>query len=154
VKFLKLTVRSTGLFRELAFLMHKALPVKEKILLIEDNIDLIEIMRVYLTHRGYRVLHAQDGFEAIETAGSEIPDLVVMDVMLQDIDGVQIASELRKHAKTRHIPILAVTAKTFTDESMPNVFNDILGKPANLHQFDAKIQKLLQEFGRKHPSNQ
>ena len=109
---------------------------------------------MYLTHHGYTVLLAQNGFEAIETAGSEIPDLVVMDVMLQDMDGVQIASELRKHAKTRHIPILAVTAKTFTDESMPNVFNDILGKPANLHQFDAKIQKLLQEFGRKHPSNQ
>jgi len=108
---------------------------------------------MYLTHHGYTVLLAQNGFEAIETAGSEIPDLVVMDVMLQDMDGVQIASELRKHAKTRHIPILAVTAKTFTDESMPNVFNDILGKPANLHQFDAKIQKLLKEFGRKHRSN-
>jgi len=110
-------------------------------------------MRLYLTHRGYRVLQAQDGFEAIETAGSEIPDLVVMDVMLKDMDGVQIALELRKDAKTRHIPILALTAKTFTDEIMPNVFNDILGKPASLHQFDAKIQKLLQEFGRKHPSN-
>ncbi len=127
--------------------------MKEKILLIEDNIDLIEIMRLYLTHRGYRVLQAQDGFEAIETATSEIPDLVVMDVMLKDMDGVQIALELRKDAKTRHIPILALTAKTFTDEIMPNVFNDILRKPANLHQFEAKIQKLLQEFGRKHPSN-
>ncbi|HEY3150807.1 MAG TPA: response regulator [Candidatus Binatia bacterium] len=99
--------------------MHKAFPVKEKILLIEDNPDLIEIMRRYLTHRGYRVLHAQDGFEAIETAGSEIPDLVVMDVKLKDMDGVQIALELRKRAKTRHIPILAVTAKTFSDEACP-----------------------------------
>jgi CheY-like chemotaxis protein len=40
-------------------------------------------MRLYLTHRGYRVVHAQNGFEAIETAGSEIPDLVVTDVMVQ-----------------------------------------------------------------------
>ena len=131
----------------------KAFSVNAKILLIEDNLDLIEIMRMYLTHHGYTVLLAQNGFEAIETAGSEIPDLVVMDVMLQDMDGVQIASELRKDAKTRHIPILALTAKTFSDEIMPNVFNDILRKPANLHQFDAKIQKLLKEFGRKHPSN-
>jgi two-component system alkaline phosphatase synthesis response regulator PhoP len=129
--------------------MPKALPVKEKILLIDDNIDLIKIMRRYLTHRGYRVLHAQNGFEAIETASSEIPDLVVTDVMLQDMDGVQIALELRKDAKTRHIPILALTAKTFSDEIMPNVFNDILTKPANLHQFEAKIQKLLKEFGKK-----
>jgi two-component system alkaline phosphatase synthesis response regulator PhoP len=126
--------------------------VKEKILLIEDNIDLIEIMRVYLTHRGYRVLFAQNGLEAIETAGSEIPDLVITDIMLQDMDGVRIALELRKDARTRHIPILALTAKTFSevnDEIMPNVFNDILKKPVNLHQFEAKIQKLLKEFGRK-----
>jgi DNA-binding response OmpR family regulator len=117
--------------------------VKEKILLIEDNLDLIEIMRMYLTHHGYTVLLAQNGFEAIETASSEIPDLVVTDIMLKDIDGVRIALELRKDAKTRHIPILAVTAKTLGDEIMPNVFNDILRKPANLRQFEAKIQKLL-----------
>ena len=124
--------------------------MKEKILLIEDNVDLIEIMRVYLTHLGYSVLLAQNGFEALETAGSEIPDLVVTDVMLQDMDGVQIALELRKNVKTRHIPILALTAKTFNDEIMPKVFNDILRKPANLHQFEAKIQKLLKECSRKH----
>ena len=115
--------------------------------------DLIKIMRLYLTHRGYRVLIAQNGFEAIETAGSEIPDLVITDIMLQDMDGVRIALELRKDAKTRHIPILALTAKTFSDaydEIMPNVFNDILKKPVNLHQFEAKIQKLLKEFGMKH----
>ena len=127
--------------------------MKEKILLIEDNLDLIEIMRMYLTYHGYSVLLAQNGFEAIETASSELPDLVVTDIMLQDMDGVRIAWELRNDAKTRHIPILALTAKTFTDEIIPNVFNDILRKPANLHQFDAKIQKLLKEFGRKHPPN-
>lgn len=111
--------------------------------------DLIKIMRLYLTHRGYRVLIAQNGFEAIEIAGSEIPDLVITDIMLQDMDGVRIALELRKDAKTRHIPILALTAKTFSeayDEIMPNVFNDILNKPVNLHQFEAKIEELLKEF--------
>jgi DNA-binding response OmpR family regulator len=123
--------------------MRQSISVKEKILLIEDNRDLIEIMRMYLTHHGYNVLLAQNGFEAIETASSELPDLVVTDIMLEDIDGVRIALELRKDAKTRHIPILALTAKTFGDEIMPNVFNDILRKPANLHQFEAKIQKLL-----------
>jgi len=109
-------------------------------------------MRLYLTYRGYRVLIAQNGFEAIETAGSEIPDLVITDIMLQDMDGVRIALELRKDAKTRHIPILALTAKTFSeanDEIMPNVFNDILKKPVNLHQFEAKIEELLKEFAGK-----
>jgi CheY-like chemotaxis protein len=129
--------------------------VSEKILLIEDNLDLIEIMRVYLTYRGYRVLSAQNGFKGIETARSEFPDLVVTDVMLEEMDGVQIASQLRKDPKTRHIPILALTAKTFSEnegEILPKVFDDLLKKPANLHQFEAKIQKVLKEFGAKHES--
>jgi DNA-binding response OmpR family regulator len=126
--------------------------VSKKILLIEDNLDLIEIMRVFLTHRGYSVLFAQNGFEAIEVACSELPDLVITDVMLQDLDGVQVALQLRKNPKTCHIPILAVTAKTFSEneaEILPKVFDDFLKKPANLHQFEAKIQKLLKEFGTK-----
>jgi CheY-like chemotaxis protein len=129
--------------------------MKEKILLIEDNLDLIEIMRVFLTYRGYRVLVAQNGFKAIEIVRFELPDLVITDVMLEEMDGVQIAIQLRKDPKTCHIPILALTAKTFSeneDEILPKVFDDFLKKPANLHQFEAKIQKVLEEFRRKHHS--
>jgi CheY-like chemotaxis protein len=131
--------------------------VSQKILLIEDNLDLIEIMRVFLTHRGYRVLFAQNGLKAIETARFELPDLVITDVMLDEMDGVQIALQLRKDPKTCHIPILALTAKTFSDnenEILPKVFNDFLKKPANLHQFEAKIQKVLKEFGGKQDSKE
>ena len=126
--------------------------MKEKILLVEDNVDLRELMQVFLTYRGYRVLHAQSGFEAVETAGAELPDLVVTDVLLRDMDGVEVALELRKNAKTCHIPILALTGKSFKDNDgvIAKVFNDFLLKPANLHQLEAKIQKLLKEFGRKH----
>ena len=131
--------------------------MKEKILLIEDNLDLIEIMRVFLTHRGYSVLVAQNGSRAIATAKSELPDLVITDVMLEEMDGVQIALQLRKDPKTCHIPILALTAKTFSEienQISPKVFNDFLRKPANLHQFEAKIQKVLKEFGRKQESKE
>jgi CheY-like chemotaxis protein len=131
--------------------------VSKKILLIEDNLDLIEIMRVFLAHRGYRVLFAQNGLKAIETARSERPDLVITDVMLEEMDGVQIALQLRKDPKTCHIPILALTAKTFSDnenEILPKVFNDFLRKPANLHQFEAKIQKVLKESGGRHESKE
>ena len=131
--------------------------MKEKILLIEDNLDLIEIMRVFLTYRGYRVLVAQNGFKAIEIARFELPDLVITDVMLEEMDGVQIAIQLRKDPKTCHIPILALTAKTFSeneDEILPKVFDDFLKKPANLHQFEAKIQKVLEKFGRRHQSKE
>ena len=122
--------------------------MKEKILLVEDNEELRELMQVFLRYRGYRVLHAQSGFEAVETAGAELPDLVVTDVLLRDMDGVEVALKLRKDAKTCHIPILALTGKSFSKEK-DKVFNDFLLKPANLHQLEAKIQKLLKQFGRK-----
>jgi DNA-binding response OmpR family regulator len=131
--------------------------VKKKILLIEDNLDLIEIMRVFLTHRGYRVLFSQNGFGAIETARSELPDLVITDVMLDDMDGVEIALQLRKDPKTCHIPILALTAKTFSEnerEILPRLFNDFLKKPANLRQFEDKIEKILKAFGGRHESKE
>ena len=131
--------------------------MSQKILLIEDNLDLIEIMRVFLTHRGYSVLYAQNAFDAIELARSELPDLVITDVMLDEMDGVQIALQLRKDPKTCHIPILALTAKTFSEnegEILPKVFNEFLRKPANLHQFEAKIQKILKEFGGKQESKE
>ena len=133
------------------------LTVSKKILLIEDNLDLIEIMRVFLTYRGYRVLFAQNGSKAIETARSEFPDLVITDVMLEEMDGVQIALHLRKDPKTCHIPILALTAKIFSEnerEILTKVFDDFLNKPANLHQFEAKIQKILKQFGSKHESKE
>jgi DNA-binding response OmpR family regulator len=131
--------------------------VKEKILLIEDNPDLIEIMRLFLTYRGYRVLLSQNGYRAIKTARTELPDLVITDVILEEMDGVQIALQLRKDPKTCHIPILALTAKTFSEtenQILPKIFNGFLQKPANLHQFEAKIQEVLQESGRRQESKE
>jgi DNA-binding response OmpR family regulator len=132
--------------------MHQSMSVKEKILLVEDNVDLRELTYIFLRHRGYHVLHAKSGLEAVKTARAELPDLIVTDVLLRGMDGVEVAKELRKDAKTSHIPILALTGKSFskdTDYVRTKVFNDFLLKPANLHQLEAKIQRLLKQFGPK-----
>jgi DNA-binding response OmpR family regulator len=83
------------------------------ILIIDDDIDLVEIMRVTLENAGYRVIDAQSGEQGLATARQENPDLIVLDVMMGSIDeGFQVAYQLRGDAATKETPILMLTAVT------------------------------------------
>lgn len=81
------------------------------ILVIDDDIDLVEIIRVTLENQGYRVIDAQNGERGLELARDQAPDLILLDVMMGTIDeGFQVAYQLRSEAGTRDIPILMLTA--------------------------------------------
>jgi CheY-like chemotaxis protein len=81
------------------------------ILVVDDDIDLVEIIRVTLENQGYRVIDAQTGERGLELARTDAPDLIVLDVMMGAIDeGFQVAYQLRSDATTRDIPILMLTA--------------------------------------------
>jgi len=81
------------------------------ILVIDDDIDLVEIIRVTLENEGYRVIDAQNGERGLARAKADGPDLVVLDVMMGSIDeGFQVAYQLRSDDATREIPILMLTA--------------------------------------------
>lgn len=83
----------------------------KRILVIDDDIDLVEIIRLTLENEGYGVLDAQSGDRGLQLARQEIPDLIVLDVMMGKVDeGFQVAYELRKGESTRDIPILMLTA--------------------------------------------
>lgn len=81
------------------------------ILVIDDDIDLVEIIRVTLENEGYEVIDAQNGERGLELAKDKDPDLVILDVMMGQIDeGFQVAYELRKGDGTRDVPIIMLTA--------------------------------------------
>ncbi len=81
------------------------------ILVIDDDIDLVEIIRVTLENEGYKVIDAQNGERGLARARQEQPDLLLLDVMMGDVDeGFQVAYQLRSDAATREIPILMLTA--------------------------------------------
>ncbi len=81
------------------------------ILVIDDDIDLVEVIRMTLENEGYRVMDAQTGRRGIEAARREKPDLILLDVMMGTVDeGFQVAYELRGDEATREIPILMLTA--------------------------------------------
>ena len=84
---------------------------QERILIIEDEKSLSEVLEYNLTREGYQVFTAVDGREGLDKARILKPDLVVLDIMLPSLDGLQICSELRSSSQTQDIRILLLTAK-------------------------------------------
>jgi two-component system cell cycle response regulator DivK len=84
--------------------------VKTRVLLAEDNKDMLDVLRRGLEWLDYEIIAAKDGIEAVELATSEIPDVIIMDVVMPKMGGLEAASQIKSNPKTQAIPILAVTA--------------------------------------------
>ena len=85
--------------------------MKKRVLLVEDNPPTADVLELELKHLGYEVKVAKNGLEAVKMAVSEPPDLVVMDILLPELDGLEATRQIRENPATRDIPILAATAK-------------------------------------------
>lgn len=86
---------------------------EKTILIIDDDIDLVEILRVTLENAGYKVIDAQSGARGLAVAREKLPDLILLDVMMGKVDeGFHVAYDLRGGEETRDIPILMLTAVT------------------------------------------
>ena len=83
---------------------------KSKILVIDDEEDILELVRYNLAKEGYFVEEATSGEEALAKTKSEVPDLIVLDLMLPGVDGLEVCSILKNSAKTSHIPVIMLTS--------------------------------------------
>ncbi len=120
--------------------------MKTKILLVEDNPATMEVMQQELEVLGYDVAIAKDGAEAVEMAGSELPDLIIMDMLIPKMDGIEANSRIRKNPKTQAIPILAATAKALPEDRdicLASGCDDYIAKPFSYRELHAAIEKLL-----------
>lgn len=120
--------------------------MKTKILLVEDNPATMEVMHQELEVLGYDVAIARDGAEAVEIAGSELPDLIIMDMLMPKMDGGEAASRIRRNPKTQAIPILAATARALPedrDSCLASGCDDYIAKPFSYRELHAAIEKLL-----------
>jgi DNA-binding response OmpR family regulator len=82
----------------------------KKVLVVDDDANILELCREVLTREGFRVLEAEDVPSAITTARTELPDLVLLDWMLPGVDGMEALRALKASARTRHIPVVMLTA--------------------------------------------
>src|SRR5678810_1264208 len=83
----------------------------ERVLIVDDDPDIVRLVRYNLSHSGYEVQSAGTGREALELVQKQPPDLVVLDVMLPDVDGLEVCRTLRQQPSSRRIPILMLTAR-------------------------------------------
>jgi len=120
----------------------------KKILLIEDNELNRDMLSRRLQKRGYQVVTAVDGETGIAMAQTEAPALILMDVTLPGIDGLEATRRLKAAPETRHIPIVALTAHTMTsdrDKALAVGCDDFDTKPIELPRLLEKIESLLNQ---------
>jgi CheY-like chemotaxis protein len=118
-----------------------------RILVVEDNELNMEVLVRRLTRAGHQVLQAGDGRAALETARAEMPDLVIMDMSLPEIDGWEATRRLRADPATQRIPVLALTAhalSTDRDLCLAAGCNDYDTKPIDVTRLMQKVTALLQ----------
>src|SRR5574341_648407 len=117
------------------------------VLVVEDNPDMREFVAFEL-QGDYRVLKAANGIEGIRVAGEILPDVIVSDVMMPEMDGYQLCREIRKDPRTKHSPIILLTARAdmaMKIEGLEHGAEDYLTKPFNAQDLRAKIKSLLEQ---------
>lgn len=122
-----------------------------QILVVEDNEKNMKLFRDVLQAAGHRILEATSGGRAVELATEHGPDLVLMDVQLPDIDGVEALGRLRADARTVSIPVLALTAQAMAGDRerfLAAGFDGYLSKPVDIAELVATVKRLCDERGR------
>ena len=121
---------------------------KKKILLVDDEEELVDMVRMRLEAAGYDVLSAADGQAGLDAARRERPDLIVLDVMLPKMDGYEVCAELKKDGRCSSIPVLFFTAKAQEEDmklGREAGGDGYLTKPFDPQAFISKIRKMLKE---------
>jgi two-component system cell cycle response regulator DivK len=122
----------------------------ELILIVEDNPKNLKLVRDTLQVKGYRTIEAGTGEEGVQLAREQLPALVLMDIQLPGISGIEAFRQLRADPTTRTIPIIAVTASVMAQERqkiMAAGFDGFQGKPISVRELLETIRRVLASAG-------
>jgi CheY-like chemotaxis protein len=121
--------------------------MRPTILVVDDEPDVVELIEVNLTPRGYNVTAAYDGLEAVLKAQRTKPDLIVLDVMMEGMDGLSVCEALHAQPATRNIPVIILTAATGEMARMSSFAAgaaDFVSKPFSPQDLCRRIARLLE----------
>ncbi len=117
---------------------------RPKILLVDDDVDLVTVMRGVLESKAYQVIVAYNGQEGLEKARKEKPDLVVLDILMPVADGFVFADQFRKDPSLAKVPVIALTSfSQALGEAVPFEVSEYVRKPIKPKDLLAKVEKFL-----------
>ena len=120
---------------------------KQKILIADDEAQIREILRIYFEKEGFEVIEAEDGAAAILKVQSEKPDILLLDIMMPVLDGIEVCKQVRKMSD---LPIIMVTAKDEDDDRIAGLeigADDYITKPFNSREVVARVKAVLRRAG-------
>ncbi|MCF7927741.1 MAG: response regulator [Spirochaetales bacterium] len=123
---------------------------RETILVVDDESDILELVRFNLEREGYTVITKTTGEDALSDISQNMPDLIVLDIMLPGIDGLDVARQLKQKTETRSVPILMLTAKNEDSDVITGLelgADDYIAKPFSPKVLIARIRAILRKTG-------
>jgi DNA-binding response OmpR family regulator len=116
----------------------------KKVLVVDDELEIRDLLSKFLAEEGYEVIVASNGEEAIELAKSESPNVILLDIKMPGIDGIETCRILRAQEQTRFIPVIMITGfGTTTPEATDAGADDIIFKPFNLADLAVRVKSIL-----------
>ena len=126
--------------------------MQEKVLIVEDETDMADLLKYNLTEKGYHPVLSSNGREALEIIEKEVPDLVLLDLMMEQVDGWEVCSSIRSHTNEtiKRLPIIMLTALSEAEEKIIGLrlgADDYVTKPFNMDELILRIQKQINKKG-------
>jgi CheY-like chemotaxis protein/MinD-like ATPase involved in chromosome partitioning or flagellar assembly len=126
--------------------------MSKKVLVVDDNLDVIKMIGLMLQHQGYEIIAAQSGSQALTKAQAENPDVIILDIMMPGVDGYEVCRRLRADPITANTPILMFTAKTSVSDKVAGFeagADDYLTKPIRPSDLVSRLEAVLLRSGRR-----
>src|ERR1700726_1512820 len=121
----------------------------KRILIVEDNETHVRLLKDILETRGYTILQTREGLEAIDLSVVNLPDLILLDIQLPDMSGLEVARRLRGDERSKQIPIVAVTAfamEWHEREALDSGCDAYVSKPISIFSFLRTVESFLSRF--------
>jgi two-component system response regulator VicR len=119
----------------------------KRLVYVEDEREMIDLVRLILGRRGFEVIGANGGRDGLETIRRELPDLVLLDLMMPDMDGWDVYQQMKADETTRNIPVVVVTAKAQSIDKVLGLHiakvDDYISKPFSPQELTESVEKVL-----------
>ena len=122
----------------------------KKIVYVEDELEMIDLVKLILNRKGYEVIGAAGGREGLDIIRDILPDLVLLDLMMPDIEGWEVYQQMRADDATKHIPVIIITAKAQNIDKVLGLHiakvNDYISKPFSPQDLVTSVEKVFESI--------